>query len=189
MHAASAYLLRLVTLSEEGDDDTCQPPSMTWVLRGKKSDRPEPPQTTQVRQEDLEWMNRRPALVVAGPKPKPAQRQNKGKGKGMKRPAAAAAAAAAIPPTVPEDEVSFPSEAGEQQEFFGAVPPIEPTDASTIHGAPNGAVVPPLPPMVTRKGRRPDGCHCQKVPVKRLLPGSTANADPKGAQNAERKLD
>ena len=36
---------------------------ITWVLRGTKTDHPEPPQATKVRQEDLEWMERRPAPV------------------------------------------------------------------------------------------------------------------------------
>ena len=136
MHAASAYLLRLVTLSEEGGDSTCQPPSMTWVLRGTNTDHPEPPQAAKVRPEDLAWMNRRPSPVVAGPK----AQKGKAKGKGMRKPAAASAAA-----EEDEDRVSLPSATGEQQEQFEAVPAVEPTSASAAHGAPAGAVVEPAP--------------------------------------------
>ena len=189
MHAASAYLLRLVTLSEEGGDDTCQPPSMTWVLRGARSDHPDPPHTTAVTREDLEWMDRRPAPVVAGPKPKPAPKQNKGKGKGMKRPAAAAAApAAAIAPTAPEDEVSLPSEAEEQPENFASVPPTEPTDASAIHGAPPGAVVPPLPSNGNKKRKAPGWLPLPEGAREKIAARKHSKCRSKGCPECRKKI-
>lgn len=136
-----AYLLSVLTFSNPPG-----PPSLT----GQRSDHPEHPPHNVVRPEDLSWMHRKPAPVVAGPSSKAsAAKKLAAKNKLMKRPTASdavVAEAAAPSPNAAapsqEDIVSLPDT---PQDDFEAVPAVEATPASGAHGAPPGVVVPALP--------------------------------------------
>ena len=155
MHAASAYLLRLVTVNQEGGDPNWKPPSMTWVLKGTRATHPTAPVVNAINQSDVEWMVRNPAPVTVAPKSRPAAAKTKHRG--LKRPASAleAAFSAKQPVVAPAKEsakeVSLPS--GEEE--FVAAEALPATSSSAAQGAPARAVVAPPPPKAKHLGRLP----------------------------------
>lgn len=88
MHNASAYLLRLVTLNQEGADESWKAPNMTWALKGRRAQHQVPEVANLVCEEDLQFAIRAPARVAVQPRgaavnaPPPKRRAV------MKRPAA-----------------------------------------------------------------------------------------------------
>ena len=158
MHSASSYLLRLVTVSQEGGDPNWKPPSMTWTLRGTRSSVPPALVANAVQEEDMQFMVRTPAPVAVAPKPKAGAAKTRAKA-GMKRPAAADpnlaqhpaldAQASGVSKPAESDAVSLPS----QPDEFEAAPPLPATTTSAAHGAPPRTVVePPAPAQKKRKG-------------------------------------
>ena len=157
MHDASAYLLRLVTLNQEGCSDQWQPPCMTWTLQGARSSHPDPPKVNAVSQQDLAWANRAPARVTVtatAAKSKPEKGKGKkgasdagqaskghGKSKSMKRPAAS---------RLDNENVSLPSAEESEEPGFVPAAPVHPTGSSAGLGAPHHAVVEPPAPAKRR---------------------------------------
>ena len=149
MHAASAYLLRLVTCSQEGGDEAWQAPSMSWTLRGTKEDHHPTgaPLEDAVKDEDVAFASRAPAEVIVTPKPKPASKPKAGptranskpgaaKTKPLKRPAAAAAPCGSSDAAEDPDHVSLPSPDAAEDNFLPANGPKPPTASSAAAGAP-----------------------------------------------------
>lgn len=155
MHEASAYLLKLVTLNQEGQSSDWTPPAMAWALNGVRQieNLEEVPALST---EDMAWANRQPAQVDVHPgkqKKKGTAAKPQGRPKALKRPAAKSSAAAVadtesvslpsateaeMPAAEDEDEVTLPSDT---EPAFEAGRPKPATEASATAGAPPRAVV------------------------------------------------
>ena len=177
MQNASAYLLQLVALSQDATGATWQPPSMSWTLKGTKEDHNSVATSSAkadcIKDEDLEFANRQPAMVSVVPK------LTKGKATAAKSKASQKNKISEA--SEQEDNVSLPSPDSQSPKEFQAADSLQPATAgSAAAGAPPRTVV-EAPPKTASK------CKPKTAAAAKCKPKVKAKCKPKVKAKAAAK--